>query len=216
MVLRDRSASVSLGSPWESLGARRFNGDTYERTIILLTKDEPSAPPIPVTLRSTRLGYFDITVQNSPKSPTTFTSVSAWLASPTVLSAFSKRTTIVTQPPPPASLSTAERLHIFPGDGSKLIVTLSLPSWQRSLGDDALAVTGKGALRAPMPSLVVEVKVSVGDKVEKGRAVVVLESMKTETVLRAEVTGRVRAVACAKGDMVEEGKELVNIEAIMN
>lgn len=72
---------------------------------------------------------------------------------------------------------------------------------------------GKGALKAPMPSLVVEVKVSVGDRVEKGQAVVVLESMKTETVLRAEVDGVVKAVGCTNGEMVEEGRELVSIEA---
>ena len=72
---------------------------------------------------------------------------------------------------------------------------------------------GKGALKAPMPSLVVEVKVSVGDRVEKGQAVVVLESMKTETVLRAEVDGVVKAVGCTNGEMIEEGRELVSIEA---
>ena len=71
---------------------------------------------------------------------------------------------------------------------------------------------GKGALKAPMPSLVVEVKVNVGDKVEKGQAVVVLESMKTETVLRAEADGVVKAVGCKNGEMVEEGRELVSIE----
>jgi 3-methylcrotonyl-CoA carboxylase alpha subunit len=63
-----------------------------------------------------------------------------------------------------------------------------------------------------MPSLVVEVKVSVGDRVEKGQPVVVLESMKTETVLRAEVSGIVNAVGCVKGEMVVEGRELVDIK----
>lgn len=63
-----------------------------------------------------------------------------------------------------------------------------------------------------MPSLVVEVRVEVGQRVEKGQAVVVLESMKTETVMRAPADGVVRAVGCAKGEMVEEGRELVDIE----
>ena len=72
---------------------------------------------------------------------------------------------------------------------------------------------GKGALKAPMPSLVIEVKVNVGDKVEKGQAVVVLESMKTETVLRAEVDGVIKVIGCKNGEMVEEGRELVSIEA---
>ena len=63
-----------------------------------------------------------------------------------------------------------------------------------------------------MPSVVVEVKVKVGDRVEPGQAVVVLESMKTETVLRADSAGVVKAVGCAKGEMVEEGRDLVEIE----
>ena len=63
-----------------------------------------------------------------------------------------------------------------------------------------------------MPSVVVEVKVSVGDGVKKGQAVVVLESMKTETVLRAPVAGVVTAVGCKAGEMVEEGRDLVGVE----
>jgi 3-methylcrotonyl-CoA carboxylase alpha subunit len=51
------------------------------------------------------------------------------------------------------------------------------------------------------------------NKVEKGQAIVVLESMKTETVLRAEVDGVIKAVGCKNGEMVEEGRELVSIEA---
>ena len=63
-----------------------------------------------------------------------------------------------------------------------------------------------------MPSVVVEVRVEVGQRVEAGQPVVVLESMKTETVLRAPVGGVVKAVGCAKGEMVEEGRELVDVE----
>ena len=60
-----------------------------------------------------------------------------------------------------------------------------------------------------------EVRVAVGERVEQGQPVVVLESMKTETVLRAPVAGVVRAVGCAKGEMVEEGRELVDVEEVV-
>lgn len=66
-------------------------------------------------------------------------------------------------------------------------------------------------LRAPMPSMVVEVKVGVGEHVEAGQVIVVLESMKTETVLRAMVGGVVRSVGCAKDEMIEEGRLIVEI-----
>ena len=63
-----------------------------------------------------------------------------------------------------------------------------------------------------MPSLVVDVRVRQGEKVEKGASLVVLESMKTETVLRAGVAGVVRIVGCKKGDMIEEGRVLIEID----
>lgn len=213
VVLRDQTVPSVLQSPWTSLGARRFGGDVYERTITL-SKDETSAARINVTLKHTSPSHFDITVDGS--SPTTFKSVAARLTSPTTLAAFSTNTTIVSQPPPravPASTSpnTMERLHLFSAGGTKTTLTLPPPPWLLSLGGD-VQVAHKGALRAPMPSLVVEMRVSPGQRVDKGQAVVVLESMKTETVLRAEVAGVVKAVGCAKGEMVEEGKELVDIE----
>jgi len=63
-----------------------------------------------------------------------------------------------------------------------------------------------------MPSVVVDIRVQVGDEVKQGQAVIILESMKTETVLRAEREGKVRSIACSKGEMVEEGRELVIFE----
>lgn len=103
-----------------------------------------------------------------------------------------------------------ERLHVF-SDGHKTTLVLPSPNWLLSLGGDLLKVT-KGALKAPMPSLVVDVRVKLGDRVEKGQAIIVLESMKTETVLRADAAGVVKAVGCKNGEMVEEGRELVEIE----
>ena len=157
---------------------------------------------------------YDITVQSTSGATAEFRDVSATLLSPTALSATLagalKRVTIVPQTPGGAG---AERLHIFSG-AHAVTVLLRPPAW---VEEEALSATGgltagRGALRAPMPSLVVDVRVAVGEQVEKGQAVVVLESMKTETVLRAPVDGVVKAVGCAKGEMVEEGRELVVIE----
>ena len=102
-------------------------------------------------------------------------------------------------------------MHVFEqGSARRTALVVPAPTWLRALGGEA-AGGAKGALRAPMPSVVVEVRVEVGQRVEAGQPVVVLESMKTETVLRAPVAGVVRAVGCAKGEMVEEGRELVDI-----
>jgi 3-methylcrotonyl-CoA carboxylase alpha subunit len=158
--------------------------------------------------------HYDITVESTTGVTAEFRDVPATLLSPTELSATLagalKRTIIVPQTQGGAG---AERLHIFSG-AHAVTVLLRPPAWaaEEVLSAAGGLTTGRGALRAPMPSLVVEVRVTVGDQVEKGQGVVVLESMKTETVLRAPVDGVVKAVGCAKGEMVEEGRELVVIE----
>lgn len=220
VALRDlppKSAS-SPTSPWVSLASRRFGGDASHRLITLQT-DSDTPETITVHVRSVGSGLYDITVQ-TPSSEQIFASTPAALLTPTTLSttlsSLSLKTTIVSQRPPPnvpASTSghTMERLHIFDMEGRKTTLLLPSPKWLLSLGGDVLG-SARGALRAPMPSVVVEVRVGVGEKVEKGQPVVVLESMKTETVLRAPVAGIVKAVGCKKGEMVEEGRELVDID----
>jgi len=182
--------------------------------ITLQTEDVSQA--YSVRIKTSSPGNFDITVNGT----TEFISVHAHLVSEDEVFSSVRgrnlRTTVVSQPPSPSlpassSPNTMERLHVF-FDGQKSTLVLPTPKWLLSLGGDVLGL-GKGALKAPMPSLVVEAKVSVGDRVEKGQAIVVLESMKTETVLRAECDGVVRAVGCKSGEMVEEGRELVSIEA---
>ncbi|KAG1886179.1 carbamoyl-phosphate synthase L chain, ATP binding domain-containing protein [Suillus subluteus] len=208
---------TGLSTPWTTLSSRRFGGDVYERTISI-QPDDASADPTRVSLKSTSPGRFSIAVHSA--TPKTFTGVSARLVSPTTLSTTlngaSTEITIVSQRPSPShpasrATNTMERLHVFSASGTKTTLAIPPPAYLLSLGQDVLT-SSKGALRAPMPSLVVEVKVSVGDRVEKGQPVVVLESMKTETVLRAEIAGVVNAVGCAKGEMVEEGRELVDIK----
>ena len=213
VALRDRTTSSSIyPSPWSSLVSRRFGGDAYER-VITLQKDDVSAEPVAVHVKATTPGHFDIVVHTPTCSK--FLSVPGNLISPTTLlttlNTELMKTTIVSQLPPPhsSSLNTMERLHIFSG-GTRTTLVLPPPKWSLSLEGEVNV--GKGILKAPMPSLVVEVRVKVGDKVEKGQAVVVLESMKTETILRADTTGTVKTIGCNKGEMVEEGKELVAIE----
>ena len=86
-----------------------------------------------------------------------------------------------------------------------------------AVGDDARGATGghagSGTVTAPMPGKVTRVAVAVGDAVEPGQALVVLEAMKMETTLAAEITGTVRAVHASPGAMVDAGALLVEIAA---
>jgi acetyl-CoA carboxylase biotin carboxyl carrier protein len=57
-----------------------------------------------------------------------------------------------------------------------------------------------------------KVEVSVGDQVEDGDTVVILESMKMEIPVEAEDDGTVKEIRCAEGDSVSEGDVLVVLE----
>jgi acetyl/propionyl-CoA carboxylase alpha subunit/acetyl-CoA carboxylase carboxyltransferase component len=71
-----------------------------------------------------------------------------------------------------------------------------------------------GVLRSPAPALVVATPASVGDEVEAGAPVLVLESMKMETVLHAPFPATVREVLVSTGGQVETGAPLVRLEPV--
>jgi biotin carboxyl carrier protein len=76
----------------------------------------------------------------------------------------------------------------------------------------AVRESGPSRLTAPIPGKVVAVKVDVGDQVEPGQPLVVLEAMKMENELAAEQVGKVSAVYTAAGDTVEGGELLIELE----
>ncbi|GAA6525992.1 carboxyl transferase domain-containing protein [Intrasporangium sp. DVR] len=69
-----------------------------------------------------------------------------------------------------------------------------------------------GVLRSPAPALVVATPVEVGAEVAAGAPVLVLESMKMETVLAAPFAARVKEILVGVGGQVETGAALVRLE----
>ena len=81
---------------------------------------------------------------------------------------------------------------------------------------DPLATAGashgqQGGLTAPMNGSIVRVLVEVGQSIEAGTQLVVLEAMKMEHSVRAPRSGIVNALYCQEGDMVGEGAVLVEL-----
>lgn len=72
--------------------------------------------------------------------------------------------------------------------------------------------TGAGKInnvKAPMPGLIVEVKVKPGDAVNVGDPLLILEAMKMENVLKASGPGTVKVVKVEKGKSVDKGQVLI-------
>ncbi len=73
-------------------------------------------------------------------------------------------------------------------------------------------VTGGTEINAPMPGNVLDVKVKVGDKVENGTPVIVLEAMKMENDVVSPVAGTVASISVKKGDTVDSGTLIAVIQ----
>jgi biotin carboxyl carrier protein len=84
----------------------------------------------------------------------------------------------------------------------------------QAMAGQGAAARGPGAMRAPMPGLVVRVDVQPGDRVSAGQRIAIIEAMKMENELRAETAGIVKRVHATPGSAVEKGQVLVEFEAL--
>lgn len=64
-------------------------------------------------------------------------------------------------------------------------------------------------VKAPMPGLIVDLRVKEGDKVKPGDALLILEAMKMENMIKASAESIVKSVKVMKGDSVEKNQILI-------
>jgi biotin carboxyl carrier protein len=65
---------------------------------------------------------------------------------------------------------------------------------------------------APMPGLILDVVVEVGDEVKKGDKLLVLEAMKMENIIKSPGDGKIKSISVTKGDSVDSGQKLILFE----
>lgn len=82
----------------------------------------------------------------------------------------------------------------------------------KSMGMGVGAVQKVNNLKAPMPGVVFDVKVNIGDAIKKDDPIVVLEAMKMENILKSPIDAIVKNINIEKGDTVEKNKILVEFE----
>lgn len=87
---------------------------------------------------------------------------------------------------------------------------------QKTLDTDTTLVAGptqvaKEVIESPMPGNVLKVNVKVGDKVEKGETILILEAMKMENDIIAEVSGTVSKILVEESSFVQTGSPMVEI-----
>ena len=73
-----------------------------------------------------------------------------------------------------------------------------------------LAAGGAG-IKAPLPGVILDIKVKVGDAVAKGQTVAILEAMKMENNINADREGTVVSINVEKGQSIAEGTDIITL-----
>ncbi|KAL1609624.1 hypothetical protein SLS59_001132 [Nothophoma quercina] len=155
----------------------------------------------PVTIRQTAPSKFDITVGSETY--------------PDVTSTFSPSNNTLTTYYPHTRLSTTfvrdeDRLTLFQ-QGKQYRLQLAMPKWaEKALGIKDVT----NSVLAPMPCKVLRVEIEEGQAVKKDQPLVVIESMKMETVIRSPMDGVVKKIVHSKGDLCKAGTALVEFEDV--
>ena len=76
----------------------------------------------------------------------------------------------------------------------------------------AAAAAGAGTIKSPLPGVILNVKVNVGDTVKKGDTIMILEAMKMENAIKADRDGKIASISVKQGESVLEGAALATIE----
>jgi biotin carboxyl carrier protein len=79
------------------------------------------------------------------------------------------------------------------------------------LGFNVQVDQGASIIKAPMPGLVLDVMVEVGQEVEKGASLLILEAMKMENVIKSEGNGVIKSIEISKGDKVDKGQLMIDM-----
>ena len=74
------------------------------------------------------------------------------------------------------------------------------------------APKGGGNIQSPLPGVILDIMVNVGDIVKTGQRLLVLEAMKMENNIESDKAGRIISIQKQKGDSVIEGDILIVIE----
>ena len=192
LVTAEVEAAATSSSPWALADGWRLGGRSSRRFLLRGFEQDVEAELTPES-DGYRLSLpWGVRTARLLREPDTATGWSLWLDG--VL----RKVTVVAE---------ASRVTVVL-QGRPDLIELIDPLWP-----EFAEVAGKDTLRAPIPARVTSVLADVGQAVEKGQPLVLLEAMKTELTLAAPFAGTIIRIEASAGKLVEEGDLLLQLGA---
>ena len=104
--------------------------------------------------------------------------------------------------------STLKKVHI---EAPKAVARPTVVPEKAPAADKPMAPGTGSPVKAPLPGTITDLKVNVGDQVNTGDIVLVLEAMKMQNNIEAEFSGTVTSITVKQGETVMEGAVLMTI-----
>ena len=189
--LEAAASQVNGGSPFgvpqsgfAAMAPRRCCGFLPQKTL-----DSSRTAAIHVTIEFSDTGFFDITVSGTPTSY--FSVASSWDPQSRMVTSFFPHSRLETR-----VIDDQEgNLTLFQ-QGQQFCIRCATPNWlEKALGVKAIT----HSVLAPMPCKILRVEVKASDRVHKDQVLVVIESMKMETVIRSPQDGVIARVVHQQG-----------------
>ncbi|MBE7439423.1 MAG: acetyl-CoA carboxylase biotin carboxyl carrier protein subunit [Spirochaetales bacterium] len=73
---------------------------------------------------------------------------------------------------------------------------------------------GSGEYKSPLPGKVIQLAVKVGDSVQTGQSLAIVEAMKMENAIKADRDGTVTEILCEKDEIVGQGQVLIRVQPL--
>ncbi len=100
---------------------------------------------------------------------------------------------------------------VGPGNADISQIATAVTTSTPVVAEIAPATSGGTEIRAPLAGSVIDILVEVGDQVNDGDPVMMVEAMKMETEIRASASGTIRSIAIKKGDAIQADQSLMTI-----
>lgn len=116
---------------------------------------------------------------------------------------------------PIVAVVDGDRFEVTPESGDQPKVTREASAGTESAPKRAeipVAVSTEKSLPAPLPGTIIEIFVKVGDEIESGQVVLVIEAMKMKNSIRSPRAGKVATVLAAAGQIVAHKQPLLEFE----